>query len=117
MAGKQSFESSTAATLDAIGITDTVAHTEQEYIEIAVRLANAPQALAQHRATVRARMQGSCLMDYDGFVAEMEAAYRLMWLNHLHGDKRYLSTRQDVPAAIAYSEQSRAAPGTVALAA
>ena len=45
-------------------------------------------------------MQASYLMDYQGFVADLEAGYRLMWLNYLEGSNRYLDTSHPVDAAV-----------------
>lgn len=93
MAGEQAFENSTAATVQALGFPELVAADEDEYVAKAVELACAPAWLADFRARIRPHMESSYLMDYDGFVADMEAAYRLMWLNYVRGDVRYLDTR------------------------
>lgn len=117
MAGGQSFENSTAATMQALGYPELVAGNEDDYVATAVALARAPERLARFRAEIRPRMQASYLMDYDGFVADMEAAYRLMWLNYLHGQTRYLDTNQDVGAAVAACVAHRGTRAAEALAA
>ena len=70
------FGSSGLATL---GLTELIAHSPDEYIEIAVGLAGNLDRLAQLRASLRARLVGSPLMDYKGFTRNLEAAYRRMW--------------------------------------
>ncbi|HEY4375190.1 MAG TPA: glycosyltransferase [Burkholderiales bacterium] len=101
MESDQAFANSTASALRALHIGDTICAGEEQYIAKAVELARAPQKLAAYRADIRPRIQASHLMDYDGFVAGMEAAYRLMWLNHLRGDVHHLDTATPVDAAIA----------------
>jgi predicted O-linked N-acetylglucosamine transferase (SPINDLY family) len=113
MSSDQAFANSTASALRALGIAETVAANEEEYIAAAVKLARAPDMLANFRAGIRSHMQASYLMDYDGFVADMEAAYRLMWLNYLRGQTCYLDTATPVGAALA--EYAPARKGAVAL--
>ena len=100
MSGDQSFANSTAATVQALGLPELASTTEEDYISTAVSLAKSPEMLEQFRASIRPRMQASYLMDYAGFVADMEAAYRLMWLNYLDGHTVYLDTNCDVDAAV-----------------
>lgn len=62
-----------------LGLSDLVAQTPREYAEIAVRLANDLPRLMELRATMRARMLQSPLMDGPGFARNIEAAYRQIW--------------------------------------
>jgi predicted O-linked N-acetylglucosamine transferase (SPINDLY family) len=101
LAGEQSFESASAATLRGLGCDEFIAASADAYVELAVALARDPQRLGEFRGRIRATMQASALMDYDGFVRDLEAAYRLMWLNHVVGEQRYLDTSHDVAQAIA----------------
>ncbi|MDB5807288.1 MAG: Tetratricopeptide 2 [Betaproteobacteria bacterium] len=110
MAGVQAFEASTSGCLEALEIPETIATSEQEYIDIAVDLANSPERLAQYRASIRPCIEGSFLMDYDGFVADMEAAFRLMWLNYLRGEARYLDTREPIELALGEYAELRGQP-------
>jgi len=80
---------------------NNMATNEEEYIAAAVGLARSPERLAQYRASIRPRIEASYLMDYDGFVADMEAAYRLMWLNYLRKQTHYLDTATPVEQALA----------------
>jgi len=65
-----------------LGLTDLVAHTPDEYAQIASRLAGDPSRLAELRSTLRGKLQRSPLMDAPTFAKNVEAAYRQMWLNH-----------------------------------
>lgn len=51
----------------------------EEYVQIAVNLANDLPRLTELRASLRQRMQSSPLMDAPRFARNMEAAYRTMW--------------------------------------
>ena len=117
MSGEQGFANSSAATVQALGMPELACMTEEEYIATAVELAGSPEVLAQFRDGIRPRMQASYLMDYVGFVADMEAAYRLMWLNHLYGQAVHLDTNEPVDAAVDAYLATRNARSTEALAA
>jgi len=65
--------------LSAVGLTEFVADTPSEYIEICVKLANKWDHLRQLRQTMRERMRTSPLMDGENFTRQLEAAYREMW--------------------------------------
>jgi predicted O-linked N-acetylglucosamine transferase (SPINDLY family) len=101
MRAEQSFSNSTAAAMTALGMPELASDTEEDYIATAVTLANSPDMLRQFRASIRPRLESSFLMDYDGFVADMENAYRLMWLNYLYNEPVYLNTEHCVEEAIA----------------
>ena len=79
----RAIDSSSARILAGIGLGELVAADEETYIGITVELLQSPQRLAHYRATNRAVLQASVLMDYCARTAEVEAAYRLMWLNYL----------------------------------
>lgn len=68
-----------ASLLSSIGLPELVAHTEDEYLSIACRLAGDRERLAKLRAGMRARMLASRLMDAQGFTRELEALYRQAW--------------------------------------
>jgi predicted O-linked N-acetylglucosamine transferase (SPINDLY family) len=65
--------------LSTVGLPELVANSEEEYVRIAVTLAQDFARLATLRATMRARMQSSPLMDAGRFARGVEAAYRTMW--------------------------------------
>ena len=62
-----------------LGLTDLVADDEGAFVRTAVGLAQRPDRLAALRATLRARLRASPLMDGRRFARHMEAAYRQMW--------------------------------------
>ena len=62
-----------------MGLEDLIAHTPDEYIEIAARLAGDRKRLAGLRAGLRPQMAASPLMDFTGFTRKLEAEYRRMW--------------------------------------
>jgi predicted O-linked N-acetylglucosamine transferase (SPINDLY family) len=56
-----------------------VALAEDEYVDIAARLARDLPRMADLRRTLRSRMENSVLMDGAHFARSIEAAYRAMW--------------------------------------
>jgi predicted O-linked N-acetylglucosamine transferase (SPINDLY family) len=71
--------------LSNLGLTELIAQTPQQYVEIAARLAKDLTRLLEIRGTLRARMESSPLMDASRFARNMEAAYREMWRNWCTG--------------------------------
>ena len=65
--------------LSAVGLTELIAYTPEEYVDICVKLANNLDYLQQLRARLRAQMQASPLMDGKQFTQRLEATYRQMW--------------------------------------
>jgi protein O-GlcNAc transferase len=68
-----------ASLLTQIGLTDLIANSIEEYLEIAVALANNPERLSDLRRVLRPRMAASRLCDEPGFARKMEGAFRTMW--------------------------------------
>ena len=62
-----------------------VAATEGDYVETAVRLAQAIEPLQSLRAGLRARLEQSPLMNAPQFAADLEAAFRAMWISWCEG--------------------------------
>ena len=65
--------------LASIGLGDLAAKSEEDYLRVAMKLAADLPRLADLRATIRARMRDSPLMDAPRFARNVEAAYRSMW--------------------------------------
>lgn len=83
LAGQRYVERLAASKLSAINRSEWIAKTVEEYIEIAVSLANNPQLRAELRQTQRAAMAVSPLCDGEGLATALENAYRTMWRNYL----------------------------------
>ena len=62
-----------------LGLPELVARSEDEYVAIALGLAQDLDRLAELRATLRSRMEKSPLMDGPRFARAMEGAYRSAW--------------------------------------
>jgi len=65
--------------LQASGMPEFVAATEEEYVKLALSLAGDLPRLAELRRGLRQRMQTSAFMDGPRFARNVEAAYRQMW--------------------------------------
>ena len=61
--------------LSTIGLTETVASNETEYIQFAVNLANNLSHLAKIRQTLRQTMLKSKLLDIASFTQQIEQLY------------------------------------------
>ena len=65
--------------LKIFGLDEWIAQTHDQFIEIAVRMANALPELSKLRTQLRGRIQQSPLMDADRFTHNLESSYRKMW--------------------------------------
>ena len=68
-----------ATLLDAVGLGDLVAETEDAYVEIAVKLAGNRARLADLRATLGDRFMASPVCNAESYARSIEGAYRRMW--------------------------------------
>lgn len=101
MDAERGVDASTARTLRGLGFGGEIAKDEQSYIDAALLLMNSPERLQIRRKDLRDRMRKSVLMDYASRTAELEKAYRLMWLNWVIGKPKALSIDTDIDALIA----------------
>ena len=65
--------------LAALGLTELLARTPEQFVSIAVGLANDRTRLAELRRTLRPTIRASPLMDGQSFVRDLESVYRSMW--------------------------------------
>ncbi len=65
--------------LNRVGVPELTAHSEEEFVEIAVNLAGDVARLKHYRKTLRPMMKASSLLDALPHVAELEEAYSAMW--------------------------------------
>jgi predicted O-linked N-acetylglucosamine transferase (SPINDLY family) len=68
-----------ASLLSRLGMADLIAGDFDDYVQVAVALANDPTRLAGLRTSLRSRMAASSLCDAAKFARSVEAAYRAMW--------------------------------------
>jgi len=73
--------------LTNIGLPELVAHTEEEYVAIAVKLASNVQQLAWLRERLRVGMARSPLMDGTRITQEVENIYQQIWLKWVEDNK------------------------------
>lgn len=65
--------------LSNVGLSELVAQSEDQYVQLALELANDPKRLLDLRLSMRERMRASPLMDAHGFARNMERLFRRMW--------------------------------------
>ncbi|GJQ10742.1 hypothetical protein GpartN1_g2533.t1 [Galdieria partita] len=78
-AGRNHAHSVGESLLKSIGHPELVARSEEEYVDIAVSLANDLDRLKRLRSSLRKEMLSSPLCDGATFVKELESAYYQMW--------------------------------------
>jgi protein O-GlcNAc transferase len=85
LAGNRHISRVGVSILNNIGLPELIAKTSDEYVEIAAKLANDRQGLAEMRATIRQRMLASPLMDAVKMTRNIETAYQQMWNAYVAG--------------------------------
>ena len=79
LAGRLAVQRAGTSALSAMGLSDFVAHTTEQYLKIAQYLAAVVPKMPDLRFEVRQALASSPLMDEIGFVRSLESAYRDMW--------------------------------------
>jgi predicted O-linked N-acetylglucosamine transferase (SPINDLY family) len=79
LAGRLPVSRAGATILISLGLSELIAHSAAEYVEIASRLAADMSKLSELRAGMRARMRQSPLMDRTSFTRGLESLYRTAW--------------------------------------
>lgn len=79
LAGKSHVSRVGVSLLSRMGLGEHIAHSVDEYIEKAVRLANSGDALSVLRQRLRTLFEASGLCDGVSFTQTVELAYREMW--------------------------------------
>jgi predicted O-linked N-acetylglucosamine transferase (SPINDLY family) len=82
LAGKTHASRMSAGRLAALGLHELIAKDPQDYVDVAVRLAQDLPRRTRHRAEQRERMRASPLMDAPRFARNLEAAFTQMWNDH-----------------------------------
>jgi predicted O-linked N-acetylglucosamine transferase (SPINDLY family) len=79
LAGKYAVSRAGLSQLSNLGLPELVAYSEDQYVDIAERLAQDVPRLVELRRTLRNRMEASVLMDARRFARGIETGYRAMW--------------------------------------
>jgi predicted O-linked N-acetylglucosamine transferase (SPINDLY family) len=69
--------------LHQLGLTELAAHSDEDFVDIAVALGTDLPRLVSLRASLRARLVSSPLMDGARFARHIEAAYRTAWIRYV----------------------------------
>lgn len=75
-----------ASALNAVGLSDLIAHTPAAYEAMALSLARNPMALAELRARLARNRDASALFDTARFTRHLETAFETMWTRHSQGE-------------------------------
>jgi predicted O-linked N-acetylglucosamine transferase (SPINDLY family) len=81
--------------LSTLQLERLIAHSEQEYLEIALQLAQDRQSLKILRSTMRARMLNSSLCNGEDFAYKVEDAYKRIWLEFCNQGNALTSIQKD----------------------
>jgi len=79
LAGDTSLSRGGVSILSNVGLSELIANSREQYVEIATGLAKNVEGIAQYRSTLRQRMAASPLMNAPQHARDIEAAYRQMW--------------------------------------
>lgn len=86
MAGSVHAHNVGVSLLKNVGLERLIAKTEEEYIELALKLASDVSALSDLRSTLRELMAKSPVCNGTKFTRDLESAYRSMWHRYCRGD-------------------------------
>jgi predicted O-linked N-acetylglucosamine transferase (SPINDLY family) len=78
-AGAMGFARSATTILGNVGLPELVATSDEHYLEIAVALATDRGRLRHLQRGLRERLRASPLLDAQGFMRDLETAYRALW--------------------------------------
>jgi len=79
LAGRTAVGRGGVSILSNLGLTELIARTPEQYVELAVAWGKDPERLSQLRAGLRQRMQASPLVHGPQYAAEVLDAFRRMW--------------------------------------
>jgi len=82
LAGETAVGRAGVSLLSNVGLTESVAHSQEDYVRLAVELASDLPRLTAMRAGLRARMLKSPVMAPSRFARNVEGAYRQMWVSY-----------------------------------
>jgi predicted O-linked N-acetylglucosamine transferase (SPINDLY family) len=76
LAGRTTVGRAAAGALQNLGLSNLIAATREEYVSLAIQLAQDIQKLSELRSTLRTKMQNSPSRNAAQFAKEMETLYR-----------------------------------------
>jgi protein O-GlcNAc transferase len=79
LAGRTAVSRAGSTLLSNVGLEHLIAHSEEQYVELAAGLIREPDELAAMRRELRPRMESSPVMDSGQFARDVEAAFRGAW--------------------------------------
>jgi len=79
LAGRLAVQRAGVSVLTAAGLQGLIARNPEDYLKLALRMAEVARQSSGLRGTIREALQGSALMDEGGLVRSLEEAYRAMW--------------------------------------
>lgn len=79
MCGEAPFSRVGLLHLTKIGLPELITDNPDDYVAVAVSLANDPDRLAEFRTGLRERFRASAIMDEAGYVRDLGVAFRKMW--------------------------------------
>ena len=100
LAGTTIIERQGVQILSAIGLTELIASTVEEYVDITISFSRNIQKLEDLRKTLRRRLFESPLMDARSFAISLQEGFTAMWHSHLekrglHADNRVYNILED----------------------
>jgi predicted O-linked N-acetylglucosamine transferase (SPINDLY family) len=79
LAGESLVARMSLSILSTLGLNELIAQTQEEYIDVCIKVATDMAYLQSLRKSMREKMQSSSLMDPDTFTRHLEMSYRKMW--------------------------------------
>ncbi len=79
LAGQAAFSRGGLSILSNVGVAELVAQSQEDYVRIALALANDIPRLSALRGSLRGRMKNSPLMHASQFARDVELVYGAMW--------------------------------------
>mgnify|MGYP001606890069 CR=1 FL=1 len=92
-----------ASILTALGLTDWIAETPEQYVEIAMRKARDIAALAELRRQIQSGFMSSVIGDAPAYAGTVEREYRQLW-------REWCDRKQDVPQPFSAGSEIRCPP-------
>lgn len=93
---KEDIGASTARALRSLKFGGEVAKNEEEYIDNVLKIIDNPYGMFKQREEARKLMRESFLMNFSRMTKGLEKSYRLMWLNFLENNKKYLHVNEKI---------------------